>query len=312
MADSILLIGDVIIDEYTYGRKLGISAETPTVVGEFLKKESFVGGCGLVARNLLRLGCQVTMMSTGPSIVDRMLLSSDPPSYPELERFQYVGLGGGRWRHTEKKRYFVDSYKMLQYDVLDRIVWDDRDVSSIMSDIFSALSKRPDSVVISDNRHGCLNKEIACGLISLCQSMGIPVYVDSQVSQSRSNHSWYSGAGNFVINSVERDEILEEMGQQSAQDLYDEDTGISVLKYLGCERLYVKLGARGSVMFRAGAGTMEISSQPPPKEVVDVCGAGDAYLAALVASRGDQFFANRWAGMSVCLPGTRVPSIGVL
>ena len=56
----VLVVGDVILDTYVYGKKLGVSAETPTVVAEYDRTETFVGGAALVARHLLRLGAEVS------------------------------------------------------------------------------------------------------------------------------------------------------------------------------------------------------------------------------------------------------------
>jgi D-beta-D-heptose 7-phosphate kinase/D-beta-D-heptose 1-phosphate adenosyltransferase len=310
--DRVLLIGDIIIDEYTYGSKLGVSAETPTLVAEFKKKETFVGGAGLVARNLLRLGCEVVLINPGPPVIDTMRSSSDPPTIDELGKMIHLSPRFLGWRHTEKHRYFVDSYKLLQYDVLNYAQLVDSTFYPMMSMINDQLKDgKIGAVIVSDNRHGCLNYGMARRIVEGCSNVRIPLYVDSQVSQSESNHHWYFGAQNFVINSHERNEILRNIGGSVESDFYDEYVGMQIAEHLGCEKVYVKMGARGSVSFGKEKGSMEISSPPPMSGVIDVCGAGDAYLAALVTSKGNQVFANRWAGLSVQLPGTRVPSIGV-
>ncbi|MGB7171120.1 MAG: hypothetical protein WBD32_19095, partial [Acidobacteriaceae bacterium] len=55
----VLLIGDTILDIYTYGTALGLSAETPTIVARRREVKHSLGGAALVARNLLELGASV-------------------------------------------------------------------------------------------------------------------------------------------------------------------------------------------------------------------------------------------------------------
>ena len=59
----VLLIGDTIVDLYTYGSAMGLSAETPTIVSRFKEVRRTLGGAAFVCRNLLELGAQVDFIT---------------------------------------------------------------------------------------------------------------------------------------------------------------------------------------------------------------------------------------------------------
>lgn len=314
MAKDVLLIGDVIIDKFTYGSKLGVSAETPTVVGKFLREESFLGGAGLVLRNMLRLGCAVkTIFPVGNALPYHELLAA---STTEEERSRHyegflptpVDLFRD-WRFFEKRRYFIDFYKMVQYDVLNKNEYTLEMEDVIKRNFLDALTGI-DCVVVADNRHGCITRNIATMITTECIGRNIPVYVDSQVSQNESNHLWYRGVDNFLLNEKEFRIIS---GYQDPVQFDDvvwrgriKQELIGVTSKLLCGSVYLKLGPYGSVAYNSRLDTCVFYEAPHLGTVVDTCGAGDAFLAALVAS-GEPSMATHWATMSTLLPGTRVP-----
>lgn len=290
---KVLVVGDVIVDRYTYGTRLGISAETPTVVAEWKDERKFLGGAGLVARHLAALGCQVDLLTVcGSSIADA---SGNPAIWNVL---------GNGWSLTTKHRMFVDDYKLLQYDTINRGRWDEnlrRDFSEILARLVRA-GARYDALVACDNRHGVFDDEVAHSLVLLSKFHEIPLYVDSQVSQTKeSNLGWYRGADYFLINQGELNAFL---GSATSWDLLEkmkwvqDDLGGQVI---------LKLGENGSC--RLSLDRDQIINYPAHEvRAVDTCGAGDAFLASFVAS-GDMMEANRWAALSTTYKGTVVPEI---
>lgn len=325
----VLVLGDVIIDEFTYGTKIGVSAETPTVVAKFDRHERFVGGAGLVVRNLLRLGAKVMCVfpsSVSDTISKQFIGSTDGPNKAEMLRLTEISTGTAlqdlfsSWKHPEKRRYFVDGYKMVQYDVLsDRVhtrstvqVLKDRLTSILSPGVHQRLHHDPiTSVIVADNRHGSINKEFAELIVDLTNNENVPLYVDSQISQSQSNHAWYNGATNMVLNEREFEELTGTIPICNSASRDFELACGDLVSHLGLTRLYIKLGPRGSVCYDPlnSCSKMRFSITDQNIQVRDTCGAGDAFLAALVVSEGNQALANRWASASVKLSGTRVPRI---
>lgn len=305
---KVLVIGDVIIDRYTRGKKRGVSAETPTVVAEFEKEEVFVGGAGLVARNLLRLGAEVVLCTTADvQLRDVIANSTDCPTTEELYRLSVNTYSMVNWTVTEKRRYYVDDYKMVQYDVLNKGTYVHHGEAFFLQNFERSLGgigdvPKVDAVVVCDNRHGVLTQNIAEKIISMCKELEIPVYVDSQVSQNSSNHLWYTGADWILLNMGEATSLMHYAFPKPMM-AHDYSRLCTLLR----SGIVVKMGASGAMAYTFD-GKYRIS--PGVKvNAVDTCGAGDAFLAAFVNFKNDLDAANRWAAISTTKVGTVVPSL---
>jgi D-beta-D-heptose 7-phosphate kinase/D-beta-D-heptose 1-phosphate adenosyltransferase len=294
----VLLVGDTILDIYTYGTALGLSAETPTIVARRKEVKHSLGGAALVCRNLLELGASVQFVTlvgtdeeaanvrgfTAPKLKMRAVADAQRPT-------------------TVKHRFWVDGYKLFQLDQRD-----DRAVSAAVGDEALAQVKEalPDTdvVVISDYRHGLLSPEVVGTLMPLLHSAGKPVYVDSQVSQNASNHTLYSGGCVICLNLREARCI--DPGFTLALDAA---AFAGLNKALDTTRIVVKLGTDGA-MFQDGS---RVTLAPANKvTVADTTGAGDAFLSAFCLAGLDSpenalRLANTWAGLSVQIHGTIPP-----
>lgn len=299
MPKRITVVGDVILDKYTHGTRMGISAETPTVVARLGKKEKFLGGAGLVARHLLRLGCDVNLMTVvGPDddIWEEMQLSQG-----ERDRFFSLPMKIEGWSMPVKHRFFVDDYKMVQYDILNEGVWPGPE-REVFFEHFRAAATRSDAVIICDNRHGVMDEALARCMVEL---PGRPqLYVDSQVSQRPSNHHWYAGADVLMLNEKELDALV-----PRGFGAMEERVQIAFNKFKS--NIILKLGAAGSYALFQHA---HHRTSPPEVKAIDTCGAGDAFLAAFVASEKRYLAetlqdANNWAARSTTYKGTIVPEV---
>lgn len=303
--DRILVIGDVIIDEYNYGKPLGLSAETPTIVADLQKQETFIGGAGLVVRHLLRLGAKVDLITNiganEKSLYSLICDSSDPfagdvgVDSDEGERFFCEPIRVVQWQTTRKIRNFVGSYKILQYDVRNTVQLDD-DVRKRLIIQFRGFLSYAKKVVICDNRHGVIDELLAKHIVKECKKANVPVFVDSQCSQHGPNYEWYRGADVFFMNEHEL-----ELQARALVGLADTT---SVTRWLQAERILCKEGPMGATEF----WTTGASSSVPGEKVatVDTCGAGDAFLAAYVVTDSLRL-ANHWAALSTTYLGTIVP-----
>ncbi len=309
---SVLLIGDVIIDRFTYGKKLGVSAETPTIVAEKEREETFLGGAGLVLRHLLSLGCHVSTIMPGPELIvnsadselHEYLMDQDFKDLLPLSLRKEIFPG---WIYTTKHRFFVDTYKMVQFDNRNKKVLS-LDASLTIETIIEGQLKSSlfDSIVVSDNRHGSLNYTLARSIVDLSHKYHVPMYVDSQISQSSGNHDYYEGATNFLLNEIEFLNVCDMVERFSGSSI-DGNIEIDlpkVQKFLSAKNVYLKLGSQGSFCYDGKQAKRVFADKV---NVVDTCGAGDAFLAKLVATGGNLKKATEYATESVTWPGTSIP-----
>jgi len=294
----VLLLGDTILDIYTYGTAMGLSAETPTIVARRKEVKYSLGGAALVCRNLLELGAAVEFVT---------LVGADEEAAHvrgfQAPKLRMRAVVDAERPTTVKHRFWVDGYKLFQLDQRE-----DRAVSRemgkrVVAEAEAALAET-DIVVISDYRHGLLSAEVVAELMPKLHASGKRVYVDSQVSQNASNHRHYRGGCVICLNLREAQAIDGGFKPERNAAAFAE-----LNRALDTDRIVIKLGAEGA-LFQDGA---RVAHAPANKvAVADVTGAGDAFLAAFCLAGADEpegalRLANAWAGLSVQIHGTVPP-----
>jgi len=299
---KVLLIGDTIVDLYTYGTAIGLAAETPTIAARQEKVQVSLGGAALVCRNLLELGASVRFVTmVGDDEAAKHLRGLQHP------RLELRALVSSEKPTTVKHRFWVDGYKLLQLDVRD-----DRAISrsletELLGEVATALPTA-DFTVISDYRHGLLSDALLPELLATVRKAGKPVFVDSQVAQNESNHRLYRGDGVMCLNLKEARCI------DPAFEPGPEPVRFATLAHALGTRQIVKLGDAGALALYDD----KTSSAPAAKvDVVDTTGAGDAFLSAYCLARAIDAgsalaLANAWAGLAVQVHGTMPPRLADL
>ncbi len=294
----VLVLGDTILDIYTYGSAMGLSAETPTIVARRKEVKYSLGGAALVCRNLLELGAAVQFVTLVGA--DEEAVHVRDLTAPKLTMLAVTDPGRPT---TVKHRFWVDGYKLFQLDQRDDNPVTDEIAEQVRAQVSKALPQS-DIVVISDYRHGLLSAAVVSSLLPELHSTGKSVFVDSQVSQNASNHKQYRGGCVVCLNLKEARCIDPDfVPQQDAQAF------ARLNRELDTDKIIIKLGSDGA-MFQHGTHVAHAPANQVP--VVDTTGAGDAFLSAFcLAGPGDPEIAlqlaNAWAGLSVQIHGTVPP-----
>jgi rfaE bifunctional protein kinase chain/domain len=295
---KVLLIGDTIVDQYTYGSAIGLAAETPTIAARREREETSLGGAALVCRNLLELGASVRFVT----MVGDDSAANHVRAWRHRE-LELKALVSNDKPTTVKQRFWVDGYKLLQLDVRD-----DRAIApalegELLREVEAALPAA-DLTVISDYRHGLLGDAFLPRLLASVRRVGKPLFIDSQVAQNESNHLLYRGDGIMCLNLKEArciDPAFEPAPRAASF--------AGLVRVLGTRQIVVKLGDAGALALD-GDGTR---SAPAAKvNIADVTGAGDAFLAAYCLAHAIDAgsalaLANAWAGLAVQVHGTSPP-----
>lgn len=275
---TVLCIGDLMLDDFVYGEVSRISPEAPTPVIAVARSELMIGGAGNVARNLAALGVKCIFLAVvGDDEAGRALavaLKSEPMIEPHLAL--------DKTRPTTRKVRFVSekhSTHMLRAD------WEISGAveTACEDELISAAQKampQVGAVVLSDYAKGALTPRVIRAVIDAATKAGKPVVVDPKGI----DYSIYKGATLITPN---RQELAEAAHRRAVTD--DEVAAAA-------ESLRAGLGVKAVLVTRSEAGMTLAAGGPPvhvpayPVKVRDVSGAGDtvaAVAAAMLAMNAD-------------------------
>ena len=277
---KIHVVGDTIVDSFTYTSMIGGQTKTPTMSVLFEKKVDYIGGAGVVAEHLRAAGADVTFST---------VLGDD-----KLRDFVLEGLGKAgincnaiidKTRPTTNKNAIIaGGYRLLKVDTLDN--------RSISDDIVLAMTKaiatnKADALVFSDFRHGIYNRRTIPTLVAAIPD-GMYKVADSQVASRWGNITDFQGFDLITLNE-----------REARFALGDQDSGIrplaaSLYDAAHCKTLILKLGDRGVLTCRHGdhqALESFFVLDSFVDRLVDGVGAGDALLAystlCMLATKSD-------------------------
>jgi rfaE bifunctional protein kinase chain/domain len=295
---KILLVGDTILDIYIYGNTIGLSPDAPAPELEEKQSKVFFGGNGLVASHILELGGELTFVTVLGTDEDARHYHSW--RHPKLKK---IFLTDPTRKTTVKRRWYDGLKKLLQVNKVDNHYLNANLEAKILK-LASSHIKNVDTVVVMDPQHGVLTKNLIKNIVALSHKHHKPLYVDVQVFHRPGNHHWYKGADTIFLNENEARAVYPKFDPQKLEEAL-----LAIKKKLKPNNVVVKLGSRGSA---ALWGKEYIRTDPHKVKAVDVCGAGDAFLAAF--SLGDRSrpaeslkIANTWGALSTAVHGTIPP-----
>lgn len=309
-ARRVAVIGDLIADEFIYGRVARVSREAPVLILQYDSTQIVPGGAGNAANNVAALGGRTQIVGlTGKDEAGRRLHASlahvntrgllSPQGYctPVKTRI----LAGGV--HTAKQ----------QIVRIDRVVSSDYDASSRAAFKRAALKAAAecDAILMSDYGTGLVTPELAAALSSKvdgrARRRAVPIVIDSRYDLLK-----YRGLTACTPNESEVEQML---GTRIGDNLKAlERAGRELLKRTRMNAVLITRGSRGMAVFEPDRQTMHVPIFGSD-EVADVTGAGDTVIAtlALAIAAGGSFdeaarLANYAAGLVVMKRGTATVS----
>jgi len=313
----ILVVGDLILDEYIWGKVERISPEAPVPV-VWANKHTFVpGGAANVANNIRALDGRVSLAGvTGKDKNTDILLSE-----LKKRKIDTVGICFDPARHTTVKTRIIAGHQQVV-----RVDWEHTDALSrelnqkILKFIKADISDF-DAVIIEDYGKGVINRELVRELIQLCRSRKKIITVDPK----EEHFQYYQGVTSITPNRRELENAIRNLKIKDTTNRFKVNTDKlftpkdidlaagQMLKYLGLESVLVTLGEQGMRLFDKTGHKTHIPTVA--QEVFDVSGAGDTVIATftLALSAGAKLLeaahiANFAAGIVVGKLGTAVTS----
>ncbi len=265
----ILVLGDVMLDQYVWGEVERISPEAPVPVVRAALREEKPGGAANVAMNLAGLGAQVTLMgfAGGDREQNAMeMLLAEQGIEAQLTTIPQV-------RTTTKLRILSGHQQMMRLDMEAAPAFSPEDYRLLMRRALAGL-EGVSVVVLSDYAKGALSEEVCGAVIAEARRRKIPVLVDPK---SR-DFARYFGATAVCPN-------LKELSAATGEPVAEVDrllrAGQDLLCSLDSDFMAVTLGEKGIAVLRPNS---RLHAPATAREVYDVSGAGDTVIAILAVA----------------------------
>jgi D-glycero-beta-D-manno-heptose-7-phosphate kinase len=295
---SVLVIGDLILDHYIWGRVSRISPEAPVPVVHVESESMRLGGAANVFNNVLALGGKADICGViGSDEAGRLLLK-------ELGR-KRAARGGvviDADRPTIKKsRVIAHNQQVVRYDVERKGELKVQLQKRILRYVDSRL-RAVTCLVVSDYAKGVVTAGLMSDLVRLAALRKVPVIVDPKVE----HFGFYKGVTVITPNHLEATQAA---GLHGDGDQTIQEAGETIRQRLGCQSVLVTRGEKGMSLFEDHKEGWHIPTQA--RQVYDVTGAGDTVVGtlALALSTGASMreaatLANYAAGIVVGMVGT--------
>jgi len=309
----VVVFGDLIADEYVYGRIARVSREAPVLILEYNATEVVPGGAGNAANNVASLGGTVRLVSlVGRDEPGRRLFKSLPRN---IERKGLSRPGG--YRTPVKTRILAGGIHSAKQQVV-RI---DRYTGEPVSDAQRKIAERAamkaiknaDAVLISDYGSGLVTPRFVSELAARLRTKKrrVPILIDSRYALTR-----YRGLTACTPNESEVEQVLGVTIDDQPAAL--ERAGRRLLEMTRMACVLITRGSRGMAVFEPGKKTVHIPIFGSDS-IADVTGAGDTVMATmtLALAAGATFeeaarLANFAGGLVVMKRGTATVSAAEL
>ena len=265
-ATNVVVVGDIIMDEYIWGDVSRISPEAPVPVVEIMQETKMLGGAANVINNIVSLGGK-------PSLCG--VIGDDPMGRETVDRVKNLGLRTDGiitepGRPTSiKTRVVAHNQQVVRFDRESRKSLGSESKTRIL-DFVQQMKGRYDVLIVADYGKGVISAELMGGLRSLTLDSEAIIAVDPKIG----NFECYQGVDVITPNHHEaaafcRIEITDDQSLERA--------GRQMLNELNCRCVLITQGQHGMTLFEDGG---EISHIPTvARKVFDVTGAGDTVIS---------------------------------
>jgi D-beta-D-heptose 7-phosphate kinase/D-beta-D-heptose 1-phosphate adenosyltransferase len=295
---TVLVVGDIILDEFIWGKVDRISPEAPVPVVTVEKETQLLGGAANVVNNIRSLGGQVFLSGS---------VGRDRRGKKVLTLLEEKGVPTGgilidpRRPTTVKTRIVAHSQQVVRFDREDQAFVSQEYAERLVSSLRDMIP-RADTVVIADYGKGVVTGELIHAITQSARQGEKVVLLDPKISRFHLYRDVTVVAPNTQEASLAAG--IDIVGERSL-----EEVGEKLLDRFNCEVILITRGEHGMALFERGKEAIYIPTAA--REVFDVTGAGDTVIGVmgLVLAAGASFgeaavVANYAAGIVVGKVGT--------
>ena len=294
---SIVVVGDVILDEYIDGEINRISPEAPVGVLDCKSETYMLGGAANVAANVVKLGCKATLIG----VTGNDSAAAELKSLLKKQKIDSGQIVTSRDRPTIKKSRIISRHQqLLRIDRENRRPIPKSVETKLIQNFKKALAKA-DGAIISDYDKGLLTKKLLREVISYAKKTGKRVVVDPKGD----SFAKYKGASVVTPNRIELEKLT---GIKCGDKKSVEKAARQIIKKQSISCVLATLGADGMALFTNKGESHFFPTVA--REVFDVTGAGDTVVAVFSAALLGGMLPEEAARLSNHAGGLQVAQLG--
>jgi rfaE bifunctional protein kinase chain/domain len=273
---TVLVIGDLIADEYLAGRPGRISREAPVLILRFTERDLRLGGGANAAHNVHALGARVRPVG----IVGDDAAGTELLALLRRAAIPADGIVTEAGRTTPvKTRIMAGGYRATRQQVvrLDREPAGDPEppTEAMLLDRLRTLAPAADAILVSDYGYGTITPAVLEAIQALARRRSLLVTVDSRYDLPR-----YVGVTAVTPNEAELAELT---GMPLDTERAVEKAGRQLMERLGARMLLVTRGSQGMALLE-GDGASTFIPVHGTDEIADVTGAGDTVISTFTVA----------------------------
>jgi rfaE bifunctional protein kinase chain/domain len=298
---EVLIVGDVGLDEYTFGQVRRISPEAPVPVVEVESEETRLGLAANVAQNVAQLGGTARLIGivgrdqTAEQF--RALLTENGVSPEHL-------IADPSRPTTRKLRVMAKNHHIVRVDYEHRKFLSPEMENAILKQVQVHLPKSA-AIVIQDYAKGVVSERLVAEIVRMARAAGKKIMVDPHrntpiktyrgVDLLKANYDESIALSGIVADDLRKDAMLLDR------------VGNKLMQELGLSQVVITLGKDGMRIFDGG----QVTDLPTnAKQVFDVTGAGDTAIAAIALAWGSGFNLDQACALANFASGVVVGKIG--
>ena len=295
----ILVVGDVMVDHYIWGRVSRVSPEAPVPIVEVNKESQTLGGAGNVVQNLHALGALPILVG----LVGRDGTGAWVAEALRAQGLETSGLFSDPSRPTTLKTRIIGSHQQIVRFDRESAREPSRAIQDSLTGYAEALAAKAAAVIISDYGKGVITRTVLERVIRAARRAGGPITVDPKVEHFQR----YRGVTCITPNAQEASQGMRLHTVVEGDGVLP--LGHAIRRKLNADSVLITRGEHGMSLFEKSGRVTHIPTVA--REVYDVTGAGDTVIAALTlalaagaALRDAARVANVAAGLVVEKMGT--------
>ena len=267
---KVLVIGDLMLDEYLYGNVERVSPEAPVPIVRLERKIYSLGGAGNVSNNISSLGAKPSLISiTGKDENSKKIESL----IKKKKIHKFFVLRSNKFKTIVKSRIISQGQQVLRLDNEDDIFFNSSQKNAILKNLKNRI-KNFNCVIVSDYGKGVCDLELVRNIIDLSNKLKIPVFADPR--KKNKNFNIYRNSFCITPNMNELNSVYKNVNNNSKEVL---ECSLDIKKRYNIKNVLVTRGDKGISLLDDKSKFYTYKSMA--KEVYDVSGAGDTVISTL-------------------------------